>query len=108
MTKNHSNGYSSCLSAKILSTMNQHPIHLLSVSDLHLSATQPIPDRPLKVREGFFFDADFAKFAQTYIDQAQISDSQWHLLILGDGFDFLHTRTEDDSTGIFPASLYSN
>jgi UDP-2,3-diacylglucosamine pyrophosphatase LpxH len=88
--------------------MNQHPIHLLSVSDLHLSATQPSPGTPLKVREGFFFDADFAKFAQTYIDQAQISDSQWHLLILGDGFDFLHTRTEDDSTGIFPASLYSN
>lgn len=88
--------------------MDQHPSHLLSISDLHLSATQPNSSRRPEVREGFFYDTDFAKFAQNAINDAQKTGSQWHLLILGDGFDFLHTHAGDDATGIFPASTFSD
>ncbi len=48
------------------------------------------------------------QLSQTHVHHVQICGSQWHLLILGDGFDFLHTHAEDDATGIFLAATFSN
>jgi UDP-2,3-diacylglucosamine pyrophosphatase LpxH len=83
------------------------PNHLLSLSDLHLSAVQTHPGEAPKIAEGFFYDVEFANFLAKYSGYANKNDI-WQLLILGDGFDLLHTRVGDNAKGLSPASSFTD
>lgn len=81
--------------------------HIIAVSDLHLSATQTSVGENPKIREGFFYDDIFARFSHHLLSCAAEADGSWRLLILGDGVDFLHTRTIRDQNPLCPSSKFA-
>jgi len=65
----------------------------LFLNDLHLAGGfNPVKNRSSQ-GESFFYDAEFARFLDFHIAQADSSGVQLHLVLLGDVFDFLRLES---------------
>lgn len=65
---------------------------LIVLSDLHVSAVRRRPEGSCVVHDGFHYDAAFSSFVDDLIARAAGTDAKCELLLLGDVFDFLHTK----------------
>ena len=85
----------------------QTTAHIIAVSDLHISATQMSAGEAPKFTSDFSYDEIFASFSQYLLNCAAEAASSWQLLILGDGLDFLNTRTVHDQKPLSPNSKFA-
>jgi UDP-2,3-diacylglucosamine pyrophosphatase LpxH len=65
---------------------------LIVVSDLHLSAVQGRVNGQCVAFEGFHYDIAFSHFVDDLLVRVRDQTAMCELLLLGDSFDFLHTK----------------